>query len=162
MSSGEPNLVLTFVGQIFNFIVLLILLKIFVFKPFFNLLNERRAKIQKGIEKEAEAEEKFQSLKGVEHKMKERNEKDRRAVLAEAEESAKERTDKTIQALNEVKKEVLLKAEADAENIKKQKEEETKKEIIDHSIFLTKKILGEKIDLSQDKELINSYLNNLK
>lgn len=162
MSSEEPNLILTFVGQLFNFIVLFFLLKMFVFKPFFNLLDKRRAKIKAGVDKEEKADEKLQNLKEVEHKMKIRNEEDRKVILMDADEIAKKRVDKTTQALNEVKKEILLKAEADAENIKKQKQEESKKEIIDYSISLTEKILGEKIDKNQDKEIIDNYLSNLK
>ena len=50
----------------------------------------------------------------------------------------------------------------EAEKIKINEQEKTKKEIVGNSIFLAEKLLKEKVDDKKNKELINDYLKNLK
>lgn len=163
MNSGEgANLIVSFVGQLFNFIVLFVLLKLFVFKPFSNILENRRKKIQDGIEKGEKAERKLGELREVEKKLKLKNEEERKEILAKTEEEARARKEKTLLALDQVKKEILLNAKKEAEKIKVNEQEKTKKEIVNNSIFLAEKLLKERVDDKKDKELINDYLKNLK
>lgn len=163
MNSGEEvNLIVSFIGQLFNFIVLFVLLKIFVFKPFTSILEKRRNKIQEGIQKGEKAEKELEKLKELGKKLKLKNEEERKVILAKTEEEAKNRKEKTLQALEQVKKEILLKAEEEAGKIKINELEKTKKEVVDNSIFLAEKLLKENIDTKKDKELINDYLNNIR
>jgi F-type H+-transporting ATPase subunit b len=163
MNSGEEaNLIVSFVGQLFNFIVLFVLLKIFVFKPFSNILEKRRSKIEEGVLKGEKAEKKLEELREIEKRLKLKNEEERKEILAKTEEEARVRKEKTLLALDQVKKEILLNAEKEAEKIKINEQEKTKKEIVSNSIFLAEKLLKEKVDDQKDKELINDYLKNLK
>lgn len=162
MNSGETNWILVLVGQIVNVVILFALLSGFVFKPFFKLLEQRRKKIEEGVLKEEKAEQKLNDLREVDKKMKSKNEEDRKQILAEAEVESQKRKEKTFEALNEVKKELLLKAEKEAAALKIKELENTKKEIIDNSIFLAEKILKNKIDKKENENIINNYLKTLK
>ena len=161
MDSGETNWILTFVGQLVNFIILFTLLSIFVFKPLFKMLDERQQKIKEGVLKEEKAEQKLNNLREIDKRLKSKNEEDRKKVLAEAEAESQRRKEKTIEALNEVKKELLLKAEREAEDLKKQDAEKTKREIVENSISLAEKILKNKIDKRENENIINNYLKSL-
>ena len=161
MDSGETNWILTFVGQLVNFIILFTLLSIFVFKPLFKMLDERQQKIKEGVLKEEKAEQKLTNLREVDKRLKIKNEEDRKKVLAEAEAESQRRKEKTIEALNEVKKELLLKAEKEAEDLKRQDAEKTKREIVENSISLAEKILKNKIDKRENENIINNYLKSL-
>ncbi len=162
MDSGETNWILTFVGQLVNFTILFTLLSIFVFKPFFKLLDERRKKIEEGVLKEEKAEQKLNDLREVDKKMKSKNEEDRKQILADAEAESQKRKEKTIEALNQVKKELLLKAEKEAADFKVKEMDKTKKEIVENSISLAEKILKGKIDKKENEDIINNYLESLK
>ena len=155
------NLIITFVGQLLNFTILFILLSKFVFKPLFKMLDERQKKIREGVLKEEKAEQKLNDLREVDKKMKIRNEEDRKVILSEAEQEAQKRKEKTMQALNEVKKELLLKAEKEAGDLKLKEIEKTKRQIVDNSISLAEKILKNKIGEQENGEIINSYLKTL-
>jgi len=155
------NLIITFVGQLLNFTILFILLSKFVFKPLFKMLDERQKKIREGVLKEEKAEQKLNDLREIDKKMKIKNEEDRKVILSEAEQEAQKRKEKTMQALNEVKKELLLKAEKEAEDLKLKEIEKTKRQIVDNSISLAEKILKNKIGEQENGEIINSYLKTL-
>ena len=161
MNSGETNWILTFVGQLVNFIILFALLSVFVFKPLFKMLDERQKKIKEGVLKEEKAEQKLNDLREVDKKLKIKNEEDRKQILSEAEKEAGRRKEKTMQALDEVKKELLLKAEKEAEDLKSKEMEKTKREIVENSIFLAEQILKNKIDKEENNKIINNYLNSL-
>ncbi len=155
------NLIITFVGQLLNFTILFILLSKFVFKPLFKMLDERQKKIREGVLKEEKAEQKLNDLREIDKKMKIKNEEDRKVILSEAEQEAQKRKEKTMQALNEVKKELLLKAEKEAGDLKLKEIEKTKRQIVDNSISLAEKILKNKIGEQENGEIINSYLKTL-
>ena len=157
----ETNWILTFVGQVFNFVILFILLSVFVFKPLFKMLDKRREKIEEGVLKEEKAEKKLTNLREVDKKLRAKNEEDRKQILHKAEKEAENRREKTMHALDEVKKELLFKAEKEAEEIKLREKDKTKREIVDHSILLAEKILKSKVGREENSKIINNYLNNL-
>ena len=66
-----------------------------------------------------------------------------------------------MQALDEVKKELLLKAEKEAEDLKSKEMEKTKRDIVENSILLAEQILKNKIDKEENSKIINNYLNSL-
>jgi len=161
MNSGETNWILTFVGQLVNFIILFTLLSVFVFKPLSKMLDERQKKIKEGVLKEEKAEQKLNDLREADKRLKIKNEEDRKQILSEAEKEAERRKEKTMQALDEVKKELLLKAEKEAEDLKSKETEKTKREIVENSILLAEQILKNKIDKEENSKIINNYLNSL-
>lgn len=161
MNSGETNWILTFVGQLVNFIILFTLLSVFVFKPLSKMLDERQKKIKEGVLKEEKAEQRLNDLRETDKRLRAKNEEDRKQILSDAEKEAERRKEKTIEALNEVKKELLLKAEKEAEDLKSKETEKTKKEIVENSILLAEQILKNKIDKDENSKIINNYLNSL-
>ena len=80
MNSGEINWILTFVGQLVNFIILFTLLSVFVFKPLFKMLDERQKKIKEGVLKEEKAEQKLNDLREADKRLKIKNEKKRKKI----------------------------------------------------------------------------------
>lgn len=161
MNSGETNWILTFVGQLVNFIILFTLLSVFVFKPLSKMLDERQKKIKEGVLKEEKAEQRLNDLRETDKRLRAKNEEDRKQILSDAEKEAERRKEKTMQALDEVKKELLLKAEKEAEDLKSKETEKTKREIVENSILLAEQILKNKIDKEENSKIINNYLNSL-
>ena len=155
------NLIITFVGQLLNFTILFFLLSKFVFKPLFKMLEERRQKIQEGVLKEEKAEEKLNNLRELDKKLKIKNEEDRKKVLLEAQEEADKRKEKSLEELNQTKKDLLLKAEKEVADLKVKEMEKSKREIVENSISLAEKILKGNIDEKANGEIINNYLNSL-
>ncbi|MFA5714190.1 MAG: hypothetical protein WC998_00435 [Candidatus Paceibacterota bacterium] len=150
------------IGQIVNFAILFFVLKIFVYKPFLSLLKTRRDKIEEGINKSAEAEERLSRMEEMKKKMEEKNEDEKKKVLIAAESEAKKRIAESMQKAEEEKSQLLVKARKEAEEIKEKESEEVKKRTIENVFALTEKLLKEKIDEKEGKKIANEFLSKLK
>lgn len=149
-------------GQIINFAILLFLLQKLVYKPLFSLLKQRREKIEEGIKKSAEAEEKLSSLLQVKKRMEEEAEEKRKQVLIEAEKQGQERIKEKMENAEKEREQVLLKAKKEAEELKEKEKEELLRESVDNAFALAEAVLKENIDKEKNKALTQEFLNKLK
>jgi F-type H+-transporting ATPase subunit b len=99
--------------QIINFLLLLYLLNRFLFKRVFALLDERQAKISKGLE-DAEAAARDRELARAE----------RDAAVAEARKEANEMIARANKIAEDTRNEILTSARADAEKVSTRAREE--------------------------------------
>lgn len=150
------------IGQIVNFAILFFVLKFFVYQPFLDLLKARRKKIEEGVNKSIEAEEKLSKLEDVKKRMEDKNEEEKKKILIKAEEEAKERAGETARKAEEEKSAVLVKARKEAEEIKEKEKEETKKKTVDNAFALAEKLLKENIDEKKGKQITEDFLRKLK
>ena len=77
----EPIL---FLAQIFNFILLFLILKKFLYKPVLKMLDERRQKIEQGLKDAAEADKRLQETIEKESKILKEAQAQARKMLDEA------------------------------------------------------------------------------
>ncbi|MDD4074072.1 MAG: F0F1 ATP synthase subunit B [Candidatus Pacebacteria bacterium] len=150
------------IGQIVNFTILFFVLKFFLYKPFLNLLKTRREKIEDGVNKSLEAEEKLSQLKEMKSKMEKDNEEEKKAILLKAQEEAKKRGEEMSKKLEEEKVVLLAKAQKEAEELKEKEKEKTRKETIDNAFSLAEKLLKENIDDKKGKEITEDFLSKIK
>ena len=95
------------ISQVVNFFLLLVVLRMFVYKPVLAMLQKRKERIEAGLQMAREAEEKFSAAEsGVKEKIKEAQ-RQAMAMIGKAEEDAKEREAKLL-AEAERKKERLM------------------------------------------------------
>ncbi|MDD5639731.1 MAG: F0F1 ATP synthase subunit B [Candidatus Pacebacteria bacterium] len=150
------------VGQILNFAILFGLLSYFVYKPFLNLLKNRREKIEEGIKKAQKAEEKMKEIEDIKSASDFKNSEDRKILILKAEEDAKARANEIIHDAEEEKSAILVKAQKESEILKEKEKEKTKKEIVDNAFDLAEKILKENIDKNKSEKITAEFLNKLK
>ncbi|MBU4298658.1 F0F1 ATP synthase subunit B, partial [Patescibacteria group bacterium] len=147
-------------GQIINFLLVLYLLKRFALKPFLKTLTERKEKIERGIEKTAEAEKRIKVIEqGKEKILKESREK-ANLILRKSEERGKEKEEEILKRTEEEKMRILAEAKRLGQiEVNKMKGEFSKKNL-ELVLNLTEKILKEKVDLKKDSEIIKSFLSH--
>jgi F-type H+-transporting ATPase subunit b len=150
------------VGQIINFAILFFILKSFLYKPFLTLLEKRRQKIEEGISKSLEAEEKLSGLKDLKLKMEKENDEEKKIILLKAQEEAKKRSEEIDKKSEEDKALILLKAKKEAEEIKLKEREATERKTIENAFSLAENLLKENIDEKKGKEITEDFLNKLK
>jgi F-type H+-transporting ATPase subunit b len=149
-------------GQGINFLILLFLMKKFVYPRFFSILKERKEKIEEGIKRMEEAERKIRVAKAEKEQILKEAKENAKLIIQEAQELAKVK-----------ESEILAKAEREREKIieeaKKIGQEEIKKlkenflrESLQISFLLAEKVLAKKIDEKEDKKLIMELLNQIK
>lgn len=151
----------TWVWNIINIIVLYLLFKHFLYRPMTRFLNERSDKIKKMQEEAMLDREEAEKIKN------------------ELEKTLSETRDKTQQMIKEaqdraagVYEEIVAKAREEAANIieaahkesvadRERMLKELKSEIMDMVIDTTYKVMAVKLDPEEDKELINSILEEV-
>jgi F-type H+-transporting ATPase subunit b len=151
-----------FVGQLINFAILFFLLKVFVYGPFLAMIKKRREKIQEGVEKSIEAEEKLKKLLETKQKMEADNESQKKEILFSANEEAKKRIALGVEKAEQERQAILLKAEKEAQEKKAKEENETKKETIENAFVLAESLLKENIDQAKNKKITEDFLSRLK
>jgi F0F1-type ATP synthase membrane subunit b/b' len=126
------------------------------------LLEQRRKKIQAGIDNTIKADEKLSKLKEIKVNMEKQNERDRVSILAKAQSEGKKRKNQIIKDAEDEKMAILAKAKKEAEDIKQREADLTKKRIIDNAILLTEELLKENIDKDKGKKISEDFLSKIK
>lgn len=150
------------VGQIINFAILFFVLKAFVYQPFLNLLKSRREKIEEGINKSIEADQRLGKIDELKSAIEKKGEEEKKKILSQAEAEAKKRVDESAKKAEEERSVLLAKARKEAEDLKEKEKEETKKQTIDNAFALAEKLLKEEIDEKKGKQITEEFLKKLK
>jgi F-type H+-transporting ATPase subunit b len=154
----EPKILL---AQVINFVVLLVLFKKFLFKPFFTKLDEE--------EKRAKEEE--NKLKSYDKKEKELMEK-KTALEAEYEKRLKVTYAKIKKEADEAKHEILKEAQSEAEELRKhtmalleaEKQKSTveiRREAYQIAVSLVERVLGESLSKELQKKITGEVMMKL-
>ena len=130
--------------QAINFGILLFLLQRFLYQPILRIIDERKVKIEKGVQNANEAEQKLEQA-----------EESAKNLLSEANKKADILTEETYQLLRKLKEEKAMEAEEQGRKILVAAEKEramvhekalrdAKEDIIQISMLAAEKILKEK------------------
>src|SRR5919108_1487785 len=144
--------------QIINFLLLLYLLNRFLFKRVFALLDERRARIQKGLE-DAEAAERDRELARAE----------REAALAEARKEAADLLARANKIADDTRKEIVETARAEADKATQRAREEIaaekdramaelRAEVADLALVAAGKLVRREMDPATPRRLGGGFL----
>ncbi len=150
------------VGQFVNFTILFFVLKALVYKPFLNLLKKRREKIEDGVNKSLEAEEKLVKLGELKSDLERKNAEEREKILLKTQEEAKKRLEDSILKAEEERQGILAKAKKEAEDLIEKEKDLTKKKTIENAFSLAENLLKENIDDKKGKEIADNFLSKLK
>ena len=149
------------VAYIINFTILVVLLRLFLYKPVKDMLGQRKQRIAESLEAaDIAAQEAAQQRIEFEKE------------LAQARESAQADAKKAAEATEKMRQEILTAAQKEAEEIKARAREEAEsekqqvaadlqKQAADMAMQITRKIVGEGIDEQSQKKLIDQFLANL-
>jgi len=150
------------VGQFVNFTILFFVLKALVYKPFLNLLKKRREKIEDGVSKSLEAEEKLVKLGELKSDLERKNAEEREKILLKTQEEAKKRLEDSILKAEEERQGILAKAKKEAEDLIEKEKELTKRKTIENAFSLAENLLKENIDDKKGKEIADNFLSKIK
>lgn len=134
------------VGQAVNFLLLLIVLRLFVYKPVLKILHDRKTKIEEGLIK---AEEADRRLGGVALKEKERMKKAEEGALVlmrKTEEKAKRLEAVMLKDAEEKERVALEKTQL----ILKAKQEEVEKAMEKEAAYMVRRALQKTVEMKPD------------
>lgn len=144
--------------QVLNFLLLLYLLNRFLFKPLLGRMDERNAKIGKGLE-DAEAAARDRELARAE----------REAAVSEARKEASEMIARANKIAEDTRNEILGDARAEAERVTARAREEItaekeramaelRSEVADLALAAAGKLVGQQMDGATQRRLVDDFL----
>lgn len=148
--------------QIVSFSVLFLILSAWVYKPLVNMLENRREKIQKGLEDARVAAEARENAEAEAEKIMQ-------AKQAEASELVRQATSRAQEVEKEMKAEaekeiaeMKAQARADIEEERNQLLGEVRGQIAALAMAATQKLVGETLDANRQRALIEEFFSGIK
>lgn len=149
------------IAYIINFVVLVVLLRMFLFDPIKNMLAKRQQRIAESLEA---ADRAAQDAAQQRTKFEEE--------LAKARQASQEEAKKAAEATEKMRQEILDAARGEAEAIKVKAKEEAEqerqqvmadlqKQAAELSMQITHKVVGEAIDQNAQRKLVDKFLAEL-
>ncbi len=151
----SPNLLIT---QILNFVILLVLLRLLLYKPIQNMLNSRKQKIQESLEyAERVKREAADQQKEFERKLEETRRETQAASQAAQQVGEKEREAILVQARQDAQK-IVAQAKEQIEFERKQMMADLHDEVVRLSLLAAQKVVGQSLDDRAHRQLVNDFL----
>ncbi len=146
------------IAQLVNFLLLLALLRLFLYKPVLNMLAERRQRIKEGLEAAEKAKEEAARERAEFEKKLEEERKLAQQKIAEATRASEKAREEIIKKAQAEAEEIVARAREDAEKEKERILAEARKQVAELTILSTQKVLGRMLDENLQKQLIQEFL----
>lgn len=155
------NINTTMLWEVINFLVLLWLLKRFLYKPLTNMLDQRKSRIEEDLEEARQKKKKAEELKKkYENELKNARE-DAQEIVEEAEERGKKKAEEILEDAKEDAERVKKRNMQEIEQAKEEAVNELRNEVASISLMAASKFLRERLDDKKHRELINNYIDDL-
>lgn len=150
------------ISQILAFLVLLWIMKKFAWKPFLNTLEARRKKIEDEFQGIEEQKKKLEELTASYTDQLASIEEKSRQKLQEATAQGQQLVQKIQEEAQNQARAILEKTRSEIAQELKNVQAQLKESIVHLVMETTEKMMGEKIDASQDKKLVEQLIEEAK
>ena len=132
------------ISQIANFAILLILLRIFLYKPIVQMLEKRQAKIKQGLDDAEKAKVELESAKEKSQEIVKEANRESQMIMSSSQKQADEQISKAKEEARQMSKKIIRSAEDQAEAEKIKIITRAKSQIGEMVVIATEKIIQEK------------------
>lgn len=151
-----------FVAQLLNFGIVFVVLYFFGIKPMVKNMQKRTDTIEKGLKNAEEFDAKLDKLADEKKKIISDAKKEAQLIVTKSQKLAQDERDEALEKTRAQIETLIGKAKKDVANIKKQAISEIKDESMDLVLDVTKKVLGNAIDIKLDKKVVEKHLKEVK
>ncbi len=144
-----------------TFFVLLIILYKVAWKPILSTIEKRENTIKDSIDRAEKAKEEAESLLEKHTEMIKKAEEESQKMLKENRELAEKSRQELLEQAKENAENILNKAKAEIEKEKDDALYSLRSEVADLAIAATKKIIGESVDETKQKSIINEFIQKM-
>lgn len=149
-------------ANLFNFVVIFLILKKFAFKPIFKIINERQQKIDQGLSDAEKAKNDLVQAEQIKKQKLDEAKSSANKIIGEAQKHG----DKII-SLSEVeaekaKREILNDGQKELEDQRKKMEKKLEKEVSEMVMSGVEKVLKENLSQTEKEKIISKSLNSFE
>lgn len=150
------------VAQIINFVILLFVLKKFLYTPLLKFMNTRKEKIVQGLEKAQKAEEVFNEIQEQKQQELAKIYKQAQEIIVKAKESASQKQQEILKTTEEKAQKIIMDAKQQIQVEKEIMIKQIRSDIAHLVTDATGKILEQEMTKEKEKKLTQKTLKVLK
>ncbi|MCJ7746543.1 MAG: F0F1 ATP synthase subunit B [Desulfobacterales bacterium] len=143
---------------IINFIVLLVLLRLFLFKPVLKMLDERAQRTKEGMELAEATKKEYEQAKGEVQKQIEKGRQETQAIIAQAMQVGERLKEESRQEAAKQAQTIIDRTRTELETERDKIVEDLRREFVDISIAAAEKVIKETLDREKHRKLIEETL----
>jgi F-type H+-transporting ATPase subunit b len=151
------------IAYLINFVVLLFLLRLFLYRPILNMMEERRQKIQESLDQADKVRQEAEIQRA-----------DFQRELENAHKTSQDATARVVQETEKMREAILAQARQEAEQIREQARQQIElerqqaaadlqRQVVDLAVDLTRKVIGQTVAVNEQaqRQLINQFLSEV-
>jgi F-type H+-transporting ATPase subunit b len=150
------------VTQIIGFLIAILILKRFAWKPLLSMLEERRTKIKAEFDTIDEEKKKTEDLYVDYEKKLQEIDSLARVKIQEAAREGQKMADEIKEEARKEAREIVYKTREDVERDIEKAKVQLRDEVISMTMQITEKLIGEKLDEEKDKKLVARFVDDIK
>lgn len=149
------------ISQIVNFAILLILLRMVLYKPILNMLQERKERIQQDLEGAEAAKAEAERVQAEYQAKMDEARKEGQESIAQAVQQGEKFKEEILAKAREEAREIIAKGRAELEYERGQAMGEMREQVVDLALQAASKVVEESVDEQGHRRLIQDFLDNL-
>ena len=146
------------IAQIINFGVLLLILRLFLYPPLMRVLDERKRRIQEGLERAEQAAEEAQASEGEARRIMEAARTEAREIVASSQETAQRLREDLEQRARVDAEQIVTRAREEIGIERNQAIEQLRGEFADLTITAAERVIGQALDRDAHQRLIDEVI----
>ncbi|MGQ9458909.1 MAG: F0F1 ATP synthase subunit B [Anaerolineae bacterium] len=146
------------VSQIVNFAILALFLYFVGYKPVLRMMDERRARIEKGLQDAAEASRRAAEAQEEFARQMAEAKREAQEILAQATAQGEKAREEILAQARAEAQELLERAKEEIRLEREQAFQELQRQVADLTILVSSKVLGEVVDEERQRRLIREFL----
>ena len=150
------------ISQLVNFLILFIMLRVLLWKPLLQKLDERRTMLEKEKDDAAALEEARANIGDEKSRSQAEAREEAKEIIAQAREQAGEITHQTTQEANQEAKKILEAGRQAAEEERNRILGEARGQITTLAIAVAQQIMAEKLDEKRQHALVDSFFSGIR
>lgn len=155
----DPTMLIT---QIINFTIMVVILTKFLYKPILKMLDERKKKIEDGLELAEKMKLKEEELQKEKEKILDQAKEEGQKIIEEYKNRAKKAELEIIMAANNESAEIKEKAKNELGREREKMQDDLQKQVLSIALAMTKTVVDQILDKNAQSDLIEKKLKLLE
>lgn len=148
-----------FISQLVNFVLLLLILQRFLYKPMLNMLHQRQERIRESMDyAERVKKEAARAQEDYEKKIEE-SRREAQAIIAQAVQQAERVREERVALVEEEARQIRTKAKEDAAYERERVVAELRSQVADLAILAAGRVLGKTLDEKTHRQVVMDFLD---
>lgn len=146
------------IAQLVNFGILLLVLRLFLFKPIMKVMDDRRQKIEEGLQASAKAAQAAESSQEESRRAMEQARAEGRDLIGRAQETAARLRDELATQARREADSIVERARAEIDRERQQAVQSLRAEFADLTVRAAERVVGQSLDRNAHQRLIDETL----